>query len=112
MNRLSRIILGLGCCLITALIILGEYRTERGTILAAELAGSEMKQIRSRFRVEDEEDLHWKPLDTEYRLRSGEVLNRRGVDFAEQRQYDQAIAEFTKAMMENPILGKTYYNRL
>jgi len=119
MNRLSRIILGLGCCLITALIILGEYRTERGTILAAELAGTMSKKIReqieSRFRVEDKEDLHWKPLAPDDRVIFDPAVpisqNNRGVEYAEQGRYEQAIVEFTQCIQKRSIYARGYHNR-
>ena len=66
MTRGARIILGLSCCLITGLIIFGEGGTRKGTILAAEFSGRIREEMVSRFRVEDEEDLHWKPMTARY----------------------------------------------
>ena len=41
----------------------------------------------------------------------GAFPNDRGVEYVGQGQYDQAIAEFTKAIQQNPIYGRAYYNR-
>ena len=60
MTRFVRIISSLSCCLIASLIILGGGGWEKGTLLAAESSNRIREEVVSRFRVEDEEDLHWK----------------------------------------------------
>ena len=80
----------------------------------------------SRFRVEDEEDLHWKLMSlgtigvsdghsifhgvTGARARDFQVLTR-GVEYGDQGQYDQAIAEFTKCLQVDPRFDLAHYNR-
>ena len=61
MTRLAGLF-SLSCCLIIGLIILGEGGSEKGTLLAAESSLRIREEMASRFRVEDEEDLHWKPM--------------------------------------------------
>ena len=113
MTSFARIISGLSSFLIIGLIIFGGGGTERGTILAAESRLATMReQIESRFRVEDEEDLHWKLITDEGSVGSdGHRMFQHGgkrnasltigaLEYADQGQYDQAIAEFTKCHPE------------
>ena len=59
MTRFVRIIFGLSCCLIIGLIILGGGGLERNPP-GGGISLPVRKEMASRFRVEDEEDLHWK----------------------------------------------------
>ena len=123
MTRFIRIILGLSCCLIIGLIVFGEGGLTKGTLLAAESSLRVREEMVSRFRVEDEEDLHWKtmiPVRTTsghsvgiaaYQLADYLQFHERGVEDGDQGRYDQAIAEFTKTVQINPRYGTAYYNR-
>jgi len=88
-------------------------------ILAAEFSGRMRDEAIARFRVEDEEDLHWKPLLPEDMLYRGQISPlasassrvNKGVEYAEQGRFDQAAAEFTKSIQVMPSYGLAYFNR-
>ena len=94
------------------LIILGEGGTPRGTSLAAEFSGRVREEAIARFRVEDEEDFHWKPMETVTILGPGSSRllpinsescasrNQRGVVLAERGLYAQAVSAFTETVQE------------
>ena len=124
MTRFIRLILGLRCCLIIGLIVFGEGGLTKGTLLAAESSLRVREEMVSRFRVEDEEDLHWTLITFGgiagiggHSISHGaygsitDQVHSRGVELAEQGRIDQAISEFTKCIKDNPRYGTAYYNR-
>ena len=123
MTMMDRIIAGLSYCFIAGLIIFGGGGPENGTLLAAESSLMLRGEQASRFRVEDEEDLHWKIMTFGAGAASGHSIGHsaygaidhqvhdRGVEYGDQGRYNQAIVEFTKCLQGNPRYARAYYNR-